>query len=143
MRRDRHGRSLRADSDPRRRPPDGFRVRDATRFRQIVLDAISALPERLGAPLDAADIAVTDVPLIDEAVTTASAWTRLDGFELATFDRRAKPRPLLTVYRRPLETRAESRTDLEDVVKLAIGEAVARALGMEDDLDDLFGDEGF
>lgn len=139
MSRDRHGRALRADGDPRRRPRDGFRARDAGRFRQIVLDAMSALPDRLGAPLDAADVIVADVPPIDEAVPAPPLGP--PAVTLATFDRDARPRPLLTVYRRPLEIRAETRTDLEDVVKLAIGEAVARALGLDDDLDDLFGED--
>ncbi len=48
---------------------------------------------------------------------------------------------VLTVYRRPLELRADSRTDLADAVRVAVGEAVARALGIDDDLDDLYGDD--
>jgi hypothetical protein len=45
------------------------------------------------------------------------------------------------VYRRPVEARAGSRNDLEDVLRVAIGQAVARGVGLDDDLDDLFGDE--
>ncbi len=49
----------------------------------------------------------------------------------------------LTVYRRPLESRADGRAELVAMVRLAVGEAVARALGIDDDLDDLFDDDGW
>ncbi len=129
MRSDRHGRATRADNDRRRRPHDGFRVRDAARFATVVEDAIATLPPRLADPLDDADVLVDDVP--------PPAATHPDGsVVLAVF----RP-PRLTVYRRPLEGRAESRGDLEEVVRLAVGEAVAFALGLHDDLDDLYDDE--
>ena len=125
--RDRHGRTARADSDRRRRPAPGFRARNVGRFRQIVEDAVDTLPERLAAPLDDAELEIADVPPGGG-----------DTVSLAHF--RPSPRPaLLTVYRRPLESRAESRIELEEIVRIAIGEAIARALGITD-LDDLFGD---
>ncbi len=129
MRRDRHGRATRGDNDRRRRPADGFRVRNTVRFAVLVEDAIATLPPRLADPLDDADVVIDDVP-------PPEATHPDGGVVLAVFIP-----PRLTVYRRPLEGRAESRGGLEDVVRLAVGEAVAEALGLDDDLDDLYDDE--
>lgn len=126
--RDRHGRAARSDSDRRRRPATGFRARDVRRFRQIVEDAVDTLPEQLASPLDSADLVIVDIPPRSG-----------DPVDLASFQPAATP-PLLTVYRRPLEMRAESRLELEEVVRIAVGEAVARALGITD-IDDLFDDD--
>lgn len=126
MRDDRHGRVARADSDRRRRPSAGFRVRDTGRFAQVVTDAVADLPDRLAAPLAGARLSVLDVP----AETTDEGrvvLARLHG-------------SVLTVYRRPLEVRADTRGDLHDAVRIAVGEAVAEFLGIDDDLDDLYGD---
>ncbi|CAN5702976.1 hypothetical protein BH24ACT14_BH24ACT14_05730 [soil metagenome] len=128
--RDRHGRGFRADNDRRRRPADGFRVRDATRFGQIVDEAISTLPARLAKPVERARITVVAVP-----PETAAAPGQPQLADFST-DR-------LTVYRRPLESRADGRAELVAMVRLAVGEAVARALGIDDDLDDLFDDDGW
>src|SRR5690606_10857359 len=62
MRRDRHGRLAHADTDERRRPPAGFRVRDPRRFAALVDEAISLLPEPLARELAAAEVVVLDVP---------------------------------------------------------------------------------
>ncbi len=129
MRPDRHGRAARADNDPRRRPCEGYRVRGAGRFRQMVADAVSTLPDRLADPLDDADIAVVDVP--EEGARSPDG-----GVALAVF-----AQPVLTVYRRPLEARASDRDELESVVRLAVGWAVADALGLTDGLDDLLDDD--
>jgi predicted Zn-dependent protease with MMP-like domain len=125
---DRHGRGFRADNDRRRRPADGFRVRDAARFAQIVEEAVSTLPTRLAEPVEAAEITVTAVPPETTAVLGPPQLADLSANRL-------------TVYRRPLESRAEGRAELVAVVRLAVGEAVARALGIDDDLDDLFDDD--
>ena len=120
---DRHGRTARAYNDPRRRPSDGFRALTPVRFRKLVDDAISALPERYGSPLKGAMVQIADLPpppMVDR-----------DGeVLLATFDRRR-----LTVYRRPVEMRADTRAGLEEVVLVAIAQAVAQALGLDEDDD--------
>lgn len=116
MRRDRHARVRRADGDPRRRPPDGFRVADRQRFRQLVVDALSLLPPELAEPAAAARLDVADV------------GSERDGEPiLADLDRAMA---VLTVYRRPLEARAEDALGLVEIVRLAVGEAVADALGL-------------
>ena len=124
---DRHGRSSRADNDPRRRPTDGYRVRTPQRFRRLIEDAVASLPARLAEPLASARLAVFDVPP-PEAVTANGEVV------LAVFSDN-----LLTVYRRPVETRADSRGTLEETLLVAIAQAVGRSLGYGDDPDELFG----
>ncbi len=121
---DRHGRAQRADNDARRRPPDGYRVRTAQRFRRVVEDAVALLPQRLAQPLTGAHLVIADVP---------PQPSPGGDIPLASFERGR-----LTVYRRPVEIRAESRATLEETLVIAIGQAVARAMGYPDDLDDLF-----
>lgn len=127
--RDRHGRASRSNNDRRRRPSDGFRARDAGRFRQVVEEAVDSLPERLAAPLEDADVVVAAVP--------PPGATAPDGSVLCA----AFADSRLTVYRRPLEARAVSHGELEETVRVAVGQAVARALGLDDDPDDLFDEE--
>lgn len=118
---DRHGRAHRADNDARRRPPLGFRVDGVSRFRRVLADAVAALPAPLAAPLEGARVVIEDVPP-DPVVT-------VDGdLVLATF-----ADDVLTVYRRPVELRADTRSGLEETLIVAIGQAVARALGYGDD----------
>lgn len=123
---DRHGRALHADGDPRRRPSDGFRMRDARRFTRLVQDVVDTLPRRLLEAVADAEIVVEDVPVPDAAGAQVA---------LARFDPAAVP-PRLTVYRRPLESRALSREELDEVVRAAVGRGVARALGIAEDLPD-------
>lgn len=128
MRRDRHGRLAHADSDERRRPPTGFRVRDSRRFGALVEEAISLLPEHLAQEVTPAEVVVVDVPG-PEAVVDEDGQVSLARFVPA----RGRVRPQLVVHRRPLEHRATDRDDLVQLLRLAIGLAVARALGLSDD----------
>ena len=122
---DRHGRAHRADNDPRRRPPDGYRVRTVGRFRRGVEDAVAALPTRLARPLVGARLDVSEIPPEPPAGSEIA---------LATFDGK-----VLTVFRRPVESRADTRAGLEETLLIAVGQAVARFLGSSDDIEDLFG----
>lgn len=123
---DRHGRTGRVDNDPRRRPPDGYRLRGAARFRQVATEVVASLPDRFAQALVGVRLVVEEVP--------EPPMTDLDGdVKLATFDGTT-----LTVYRRPIELRAENRGTLEDTIVLAVGRAVARRLGWEDDVEGLF-----
>ena len=124
---DRHGRSARADNDPRRRPSDGFRVAGATRFGRIVADAVASLPDRLRRPLHGARVRIVDVP-------QTPTLSPEGDIVLAEFRD-----SVLTVYRRPVESRADSRLALDEILLFAIGQAVARAEGFGDEIDDLFG----
>lgn len=133
MGRDPHARAWRANNDRRRRPADGFRVRDRVRFAQLVEDVLVTLPDVLLDAARDAEVRIDDVP----AVGRASAGAAPD-VPLAVFVPAASRRPpVLTVYRRPLEARAASRGDLLEVLRLAIGHEIARVLGIDDALDDL------
>ena len=126
---DRHGRAGRVDNDPRRRPSDGFRLQGAERFRRVVGEVVSTLPERFAQALGGARLAVEDVP--EPPMTDTSGEIKLASFDGTT----------LTVYRRPIELRAENRGTLEETIVIAVGQAVARRLGWSDGVDDLFDDE--
>ena len=125
---DRHGRTGRVDNDPRRRPSDGFRLRGADRFRKIVGEVVTTLPDRFVQAVGEARLAVEEVP--EPPMTEANG-----DIKLATFDGMT-----LTVYRRPIELRAENRGSLEETIVIAVGQAVARRLGWEDDIEGLFDD---
>jgi hypothetical protein len=125
---DRHGRTGRVDNDPRRRPTDGYRLRGAERFRRVVSEVVATLPDRFVEALGGARLTVEEIP--------EPPMTEPDGdIKLATFDGTT-----LTVYRRPVELRAENRATLEETIVIAVGQAVARRLGWEDDIEGLFDD---
>jgi hypothetical protein len=132
-RHDRHGRALRVDGDPRRRPPDGYRVRDRRRFAALTRQVVAELPDDLGRHLDRAAVEVVDVP-------DASALRLVGGdpadVPLADLDLGGPGRPrVLRVHRRPIEARADRRADLVAVLDLAIRHAVQDALGLPRDPD--------
>ena len=95
-----------------------------TRFRRVLEDALSSLPPELAQPLKDARLIIEDVPG-DPALD--------DGGELvlATF-----ANDVLTVYRRPAEYRADSRVELEEILLVAVAQAVARSLGYGGDIED-------
>jgi len=126
---DRHGRASRSDNDRRRRPSDGFRLRDAARFARLTEDALATLPEPLLEALEDAELEIVDVPPEPAAGADDVA---LAGFRPA----RGRVPARVTVYRRPLEARALARLELVELVRVAVGREVAVALGLDVDLDD-------
>ncbi|HVM19520.1 MAG TPA: hypothetical protein VM307_06135, partial [Egibacteraceae bacterium] len=114
---DRHGRIHRADGDGRRRPHGGFRVAGTARFRRIVADAVATLAPPVQRRVTGARLVVQDVPPPGDRVL------------LATF-----ANGVLTIYRRPVEVRSDSRFTLEHVLAVAIDRAVATGQGSDDDL---------
>lgn len=130
MREDRHGRAARADSDRRRRPSDGFRLRDRGRFERITEDAIGTLPPLLLDALTDAELLVEEIP---PGPAQADEEVPLADFRPAA---RGRQRARITVYRRPVEARAQGRAELAELVRLAVGREVAIALGLDVDLDD-------
>lgn len=129
---DRHGRAARSDTDVRRRPSDGFRTAHRRRFAVLVQQAVGRLPGDLRRHLAGAELAVLDVPDPDG-----------DDFDLrgdVTLARLDLPGPgapagRLTVFRRPLELRAQQRTELSHEIGAAIAHAVQDALGLPRDED--------
>jgi predicted Zn-dependent protease with MMP-like domain len=126
MRENRHGREARADHDRRRRPSDGFRVRDTARFQRIAEDALSGLPAEILDPLSDAELLIVDIPPEPAA----------DEHEVPLVAFEPGGRPRLTLYRRPLEARALGRPELSELVRLAVGREVALTLGLDLDFDD-------
>lgn len=133
---DRHARQRLRPADVRRRPIDGFRAGDPARFDRLVDDALRTLPTPLLDHLQGVVIQVADIPPPDplgrgDEVLLASyhAHTRPSGDRM----RRAVPADRLTLYRRPLESRARSKGELAELVRGAVLHEVAHHLGIDDD----------
>jgi hypothetical protein len=122
MSHDRHGRARRADGDRLRRPPVGFHTRDQQRFVMLVRDVLTTLPRPLREALQGVRVRAEDVPPAGE----------LDLARLAAGE--------LLVYRRPCEARAQSRPDLQRLLRSAIGREVAGTLGRGPEFADEFDD---
>jgi predicted Zn-dependent protease with MMP-like domain len=141
VRDDRHARHRRADTDRRRRPVDGFRATDPRRFERLVEDAIAALPEGLLTHLDDVQITVADVPPPDPAGTGSDEilLARYRGAPKTGRGRGDAALPdRLTLFRRPLEARANSKAELAELVREAVVHEIAHHLGIDDDrLDEL------
>jgi predicted Zn-dependent protease with MMP-like domain len=121
-RRDRHGRGLRGALAPPTVPLAESRPQ---RFDRLVVDAVTQLAPQWQERLPELDIAVEDVPppTDDDLVVLAEVTT--DG-----------PRPVLVVYRRPVEARAHDPEDLGDLVLDVVVDALAEHLGVDpDELD--------
>ncbi len=118
----------RPDNDRRRRPTHGFRTRDVTRFADLAQDALSELPDELLAAVAQAELIVEEVP---PEPSVARPDVPLAAVQL-------QPKARVTIYRRPLESRAVDRAELTDLLRGAIGRQVAEALGIDSaDWDDL------
>lgn len=138
--RDRHARHRRPDSDPRRRPSDGFRVTSAARFDRLVRDAVGSLPPPLLRLLDGARIVVGELPPIapDDADDAISLSTYAAGHHDAKRSAGLPPADQIILYRRPLEARARDQHDLFHLIRETVVHALADHHGLGDDqLDDL------
>jgi predicted Zn-dependent protease with MMP-like domain len=128
---DKHGRHRRTDRDPRRRPGDGFRVRGADRFARLVTGALADLPPGLRPFVDQVRLVIVDVPPNapesgDQPIVAAHSDDPLTGG------------CEIRLYRRPIELRARSRTDLAELVRELVVEHVAAHFDLDDDrLDEL------
>jgi hypothetical protein len=133
-RRDRRGRGLRAPLAPREVPIGRSR---AAQFDDLVLDAVEDLERTWASELAGIEFAIEDVPppgrieFDPEAVTDRGiALGRLyrNGLGPVT-------KPVVVIYRRPVEVRAADVLDRGDLVFAVVAELVAELLGK--DLDDL------
>lgn len=130
---DRHARRRRRPTDPRRRPTEGFRAPDARGFDRLVAEALRTTPgpirTHLGgvevhiADLPPASTAAPEVPLARYQPRPGGAGDRGDG---ATADR-------LVLFRRPLEARAQNRTELVLLLREVVVHEIAHHLGIDDD----------
>jgi len=133
--RDRRGRGLRTPLAPREVPIARSR---AARFDDLVLDAIEDLERHMADELQTVEFAIEDVPPGDttefdpDTVSDRGvALGRLFRSGLGSIDK-----PVVVVYRRPLEARAVDPIDRGDLVFTVVSELVAELLGKDiDEID--------
>jgi predicted Zn-dependent protease with MMP-like domain len=108
---------------------------DRERFDLLVLDAVSALLERLPDELGDVEFAVEDTPVVPED------WTAPTVPLASLVQREGRRAPRVVVFRRPLELRAESTADLAALVHAVVVEQVAELLGREpEEIDPRYGE---
>lgn len=127
---DRHARHRRTDADRRRRPSDGHRSADRSRFSRLVHDAAEGLPPALRAELERVELVVRDVP------TEGADVSRLEPAVSGDPTSPGSGPDRLTLFRRALELRATSKLDLVELVREALAAALADRLGIDDDGSD-------
>jgi predicted Zn-dependent protease with MMP-like domain len=114
----------------------------AERFDAVVLEALEPIEDRWGTELEDLDVAVDDVPEIndtapDEDGVVGDGEVPLARLVPAGVDRRgAATRARIVLYRRPLEARALDGEDLADLLHDVLVEQVAEYLGVEPDTVD-------
>ena len=134
-RRDRRGRGLRTPLAPRDVPIARTR---AARFDDLVLDAIEDLEQHLADNLQGVEFAIEDVPPAGRAEfdpeTVADRGVALGRLYRSGLGPISKP--VIVVYRRPLEARAVDPLDRGDLVFAVVSELVAELLGRDiDEID--------
>jgi predicted Zn-dependent protease with MMP-like domain len=139
---DRHARHQRSPVDPRRRPVDGFRPLRPGAFERMVEDALSSLPPDLLAYVDNVQIVIEDVPPPD-ALGDGEDGILLGLYEGVPRTERSFDAPpvlpdRITLFRKPLEARCRSRSELALVVQETVVHEIAHHFGIDDDrLDEL------
>ena len=95
------------------------------RFDDLVLDVVTTIEERWADRLGLVEYAVEDAPQVpddwDSPTVPLSSLVRGAGEEPTR----------LVVFRRPIEHRAERRSDLEALVLTVVVEQVAERLGVD------------
>ena len=100
------------------------------RFDELVLDVVSAIDERWSDRLGVLEYAVEDAPQVPDD------W-HPETVPLSSLVRGARGAPTrLVLFRRPIEHRAASRSDLEAMVLTVVVEQVAELLGVEPEVVD-------
>jgi predicted Zn-dependent protease with MMP-like domain len=100
------------------------------RFDTLVLDVIADLEDRWADRLGLVEYAVEDAPQIPDD------W-HPETIPLSSLVRGARGAPTrLVLFRRPIEHRAETRSDLEALVLTVVVEQVAELLGIDAELVD-------
>ncbi|MGA8846485.1 MAG: metallopeptidase family protein [Nocardioides sp.] len=135
--RDRHGRGMRG---PAFLPGDHTPPRRRTgrdRFDDLVLAVITDIESRWEQHLGLIEYAVEDAPLVPDDWDSGTV-------PLSSLVRGSGGRPTrLVVFRRPIEHRSASRSDLEAMVLTVVVEQVAELLGIDPEVvDPRVGDDG-
>lgn len=133
--RDRHGRGLRGPGVVPHDPGTPVLRTSRDRFDALVLSVVSDLEERWQQHLGLLEYAVEDTPQVpddwDSPTVPLSSLVRGSG---TTPSR-------LVVFRRPIEHRSSSRSDLEAIVLTVVVEQVAELLGIApEEVDPRVGD---
>lgn len=118
----------------------------AERFDAMVLEALEPIEQRWGTELTELDLAVDDVPEVDETSPDEVVWQAgvladvgvpLAQLVPAGVDPEGLPsRARIVLYRRPLEARARGGADLADLLHEVLVEQVAEYLNIEPDAVD-------
>ena len=118
----------------------------AERFDAMVLEALEPIEQRWGTELTELDLAVDDVPEVDETSPDEVVWQAgvladvgvpLAQLVPAGVDPEGLPsRARIVLYRRPLEARARGGEDLADLLHEVLVEQVAEYLNIEPDAVD-------
>jgi predicted Zn-dependent protease with MMP-like domain len=118
----------------------------AERFDAMVLEALEPIEQRWGTELTELDLAVDDVPEVDETSPDEVVWhagvladvgVPLAQLVPAGVDPEGLPsRARIVLYRRPLEARARGGADLADLLHEVLVEQVAEYLNIEPDAVD-------
>lgn len=99
------------------------------RFDTLVLDVVTAIDERWSSRLGLVEYAVEDTPLVPDdwaGTVPLSSLVRGTGSQATR----------LVLFRRPIEHRCETRSDLEALVLTLVVEQVAELLGIDaEDVD--------
>ncbi len=129
-RRDRHGRGMRGPGVLPRVPGRPETPTGAQRFDDLVLSVVRDLEARWGDRLGLVEYAVEDAPQIPDDWTPGQV-------PLSSLIRGTGPRPTrIVLFRRPIEHRAEGRSELEAMVLTVLVEQVAELLGIDaEDVD--------
>ena len=123
--RDRRGRGMRGPAVLPRTPgrPELRTARE--RFDDLVLAVVAEVDERWQDRLGLVEYAVEDAPQVPDDWDTGTV-------PLSSLVRGTGGRPTrLVVFRRPIEHRCETRSDLEALVLTVVVEQVAELLGIE------------
>ena len=136
-RRDRRGRGLRRPLAPASLP---LSRTPAEAFDELVLDAVAHLAPQWGEQLADVEFAVEDVPEVlgPEAADIGYDAEVVDdaliplGRVLAA-EATATGRPMIVLYRRPLESRAFDPDDLAELVLEVVVDRLAYLLGVDPD----------
>jgi predicted Zn-dependent protease with MMP-like domain len=118
----------------------------AEKFDAMVLEALEPIELRWGSELSELDLAVDDVPEVNETSPDEVVWSTgvladvgvpLAQLVPAGVDPQGLPsRARIVLYRRPLEARAKGGADLADLLHEVLVEQVAEYLNIEPDAVD-------
>jgi predicted Zn-dependent protease with MMP-like domain len=135
-RRDRHGRGIRGPVAPGRVP---IATSPADRFDTIASEAVEHVEHRWREQLADVEFAVDLVPAadVDPSSPALDGAIESGGVLLAQIlPGRARRRTHIVLYRKPIELRAHSSEDLEDLVHDVVVQVIANYLGLEPEVVD-------